>query len=186
MAAKKKKANINLIPQDDYNDALFGRILLWTVGTFRYIVIVVELVVMSAFLSRFWLDAKSTDLNDEIKQKEGIITASKSFEDEFRLIQKRLKTYSDYASQTGQLATSLSKITSLMPEDSTKLKLKSFTYKPNTVGLQAAADSEQSIEQFLVNLHSVSQFTKVSLGEITTNPKNESELFFTVNINLKV
>jgi len=57
MAAKKEKP-INLLPKDSFAETTLGRVITWFLGTFRIMVIAVELVVVAAFLSRFWLDSK--------------------------------------------------------------------------------------------------------------------------------
>ena len=62
----KKEPEINLLPQEEFEGSVIGRILKWGLSTFRIIVIIVEMVVMAAFLSRFWLDAKNSDLNEDI------------------------------------------------------------------------------------------------------------------------
>ena len=68
MAARKKSSRINLLPQEEFAASTLGRILAWILSTFRILVIMTELIVILAFLSRFWLDARTTDLNEEIKQ----------------------------------------------------------------------------------------------------------------------
>jgi len=85
-----KSKQINLIPQDEFESSNFGRILKWALSTFRIVVIVTELIVMSAFLSRFWLDAKNSDLNEEINVNKSQIIAYKDIETEFRSLQKNL------------------------------------------------------------------------------------------------
>jgi len=44
-------------------------------GSFRIIVIVTEIIVMGAFLSRFWLDAQNSELDSSIKIASAQITA---------------------------------------------------------------------------------------------------------------
>ena len=53
MSARKEE--INLLPQKGFEATTAGRILAWILSTFRIIVIITELLVMVAFLSRFWL-----------------------------------------------------------------------------------------------------------------------------------
>lgn len=79
-ARKKKTKAINLLPQEAFAKTTLGRTLTWLLSTFRIIVISVEMVVVVAFLSRFWLDARITDLNDELKQKQAVITSLATFE----------------------------------------------------------------------------------------------------------
>src|SRR3990167_1085348 len=95
MAAPKEKALINLLPQEEFESSTFGRVLKWLLSSFRIMVIITELVVMTAFLSRFWLDAKTTDLNDSIKQKQAVIESQNNFEKEFRKTQNRLVIFKE-------------------------------------------------------------------------------------------
>ena len=89
---KKKTSVINLLPQEEFRKSPVGRILHWATTTFRTIVIITELIVIVAFLSRFSLDAKNADLNDIVRQNQSIIESYKDFEIEFRQIQQRIKS----------------------------------------------------------------------------------------------
>jgi len=93
MAARKKQKQlkINLLAQEEFATSVLGRILSWALSTFRVIVIAVEMIVVVAFLSRFWLDARITDLNDELKQKQAIVASQATFEKRFRSAQSRLE-----------------------------------------------------------------------------------------------
>ena len=104
MAAQKTKKSqpINLLPKEEFAASTFGRIIKWLLSTFRVIVIVVEVVVMSAFLSRFWLDARSTDLNDQIKQRQSIIASFSSFEQSFRATQAKLAVFAATTKEESQ------------------------------------------------------------------------------------
>src|SRR3989344_780469 len=90
MPKSKEQIKINLIPQDEFESSTFGRVLKWALSTFRIMVIVTELLVMSAFLSRFWLDARNSDLNEEIEIKKAQIGAYQDVEDSFRKYQAKL------------------------------------------------------------------------------------------------
>src|SRR3989344_5652085 len=95
MPAKKEKQKlINLLPQEEFTASTLGRILTWLLSSFRIIVIVSEMVVMGAFVSRFWLDAKNADLSDDIEQKQAVVTSFSDFEQQFRSIQKKLLIFS--------------------------------------------------------------------------------------------
>src|SRR3989338_7415536 len=95
MAAQKKKQSlVNLLPQNEFESSVVGRILKWILTTFRVIVITVELVVILGFLSRFWLDLRNSDLTDEIKQKEALVESYFGFEKEFKRTQKKIEIFS--------------------------------------------------------------------------------------------
>ena len=109
-----KKSVINLLPQEEFNVSVTGRILRWAMSTFRIIVIVTEMVVMAAFLSRFWLDAQNSDLNNAIKIKAAQITALGSTEKEFRLVQSKVNIIGKMQ-QSPKLTQIVNTVTSKLP-----------------------------------------------------------------------
>src|SRR3989344_6912254 len=84
--------SINLVGEQDLAHSPWGRILTWATTYGRYIMIATEVVVLLAFISRFSLDRKLTDLKEEISQKQDIITANLSFENDIRSLQERLSS----------------------------------------------------------------------------------------------
>ncbi len=182
MAAQKdKKHQINLLPQQEFEGTTAGRVLKWTMSTFRIIVIITEMVVMAAFLSRFWLDARNADLNDLIKEKMAVISASSDFEKEFRNTQKRLRIFSTLSSQGGIASEALSEISSRLPVD---IFLISYSYNQDSVQVKGASPSELSIAQFIVNLENSKMFDEVNLTNIDTNQESGS-LTFTLKLKIK-
>lgn len=113
--AKKKKATINLLDTGGFTDTVSGRILAWILSSFRVIVIVTEVLVMLAFLSRFWLDAQNSDLEQQIRQTQAVITASQPFEKDFKDTQARLKIFNDYAQDEGRKTEIVNIISSSIP-----------------------------------------------------------------------
>ena len=182
MAARKdKKHQINLLPQEEFAGTTLGRTLKWAMGSFRIIVIVTEMVVMAAFLSRFWLDARNADLNDLIKQKVAVISASSEVENEFRDTQKKLKIFSSLAVKEGIVSNAINRITSLLPPD---VFLISYSFNQESIQIKGASTSEVSIAQFIVNLENSDLFEKVSLSNVDT-AQEETALTFTFRMQLK-
>lgn len=181
MPARKRKIYINLLPSEEFQFSAMGRVLKWALTTFRVMVIVCEMVVMGAFLSRFWLDARISDLNDEINISRSQIQAYKSTEDEFRLLQKKLsiikQLYSD--SNNSQL---LEVLTSRLPND---VFLSSLSVVEQAAQIKANAFSEKSILQFISNLNSSNQFADLSLGQVSTNQEDVGLVGFTLTAKLK-
>lgn len=177
--AKKKKPVINLLPKEEFAFTTAGRVLAWILSTFRIIVIVTEILVMVAFLSRFWLDARNSDLTEIIKQKQAVLAAARNFEDKFKDTQTRLKVFSDYAIDEGVSSNILSKITESMPSD---IFLSSVTFSENMVSINGASPGETSIQQFIVNLEAKDLFEDISLDEIRTSQEEELLLLFKISI----
>lgn len=178
----KKESKINLLPQEEFAASTLGRILTWALSSFRIIVIITEMVVIIAFLSRFWLDARASDLNDSIKQKSAIISSMAETEKKFRDAQKRLRIFSSLTSVDKPFSDILNKIASSIPTD---VSISSFTVGNGTVQLRAVSSSEQSIAQFIVNLDASGNFDDVSLVSADTDTENKSLLVFTLKLTSK-
>jgi Tfp pilus assembly protein PilN len=182
MAARNKKQNINLLPQEEFASTTFGRVLAWGLSTFRVIVIITEVVVMGAFLSRFWLDARVSDLNDEITQKSAVIEATSQFEEEFKSAQKRLGIYTAIAADDTTAASTLEAITSHIP---TNVTLTTYSYLVDSASVKGYSASERSIAQFIANLESEEGFGDVSLTQLGASEDQASQLLFSIDITLK-
>lgn len=179
MAARKKKVSpaINLLPKEEFAASTWGRVLKWLLSTFRVIVVVIEVVVMGAFLSRFWLDARSADLNDQIRQRQGTIESFVNFEKRFREIQAKIEIFAATTPQERQALPKIEVVTSLMPAD---VILDSVILMSDSIQLRAIAFTEESIAQYLVNLGASGEFEKVELQEASTGDDNS------ITFNIKV
>lgn len=182
MAARKKQKSINLLPQEEFASTTLGRALAWALSTFRLIVIITEVVVMGAFLSRFWLDARVSDLNDEINQKRALIEATAEFEEDFKSAQKRLGVFTALASEEATAASTLETITSYIPDNVTLITYSFLNQRASVKGVSA---SERSIAQFIANLESAEEFEEVTITQLGASEDQASQLLFTFDIGLK-
>ena len=175
-----KSKIINLIPQDEFESSNFGRIIKWALSTFRVIVIVTELVVMSAFLSRFWLDAKNSDLNDQINSGKAQVLAYSDVENEFRSLQKRVDTAKQIYSET-KLSLFVTEVSKFVPDGVT---LKSVSVADNQITIRSLSSSELAISQFLINLEESENLKDITLSQISSNADNSSMTTFTVTATI--
>lgn len=180
MAARQDK--INLLPESGLEGTTFGRVLAWILSTFRIIVIVTEIIVMIAFLSRFWLDAKNTDLSDQIEEKQAILSSSANFEKEFKATQRKLEIFSQVTANEKVTTSSLSTIVSLLPVD---LFLNSVTFNDNSVSIEGKSPNEKSIQQLIVNLNSTGEFEKINLTDLKSDISNPNLFTFKLSAQLK-
>jgi Tfp pilus assembly protein PilN len=180
MAARKKE-EINLLPQRGFESTTTGRILAWVLSSFRIIVIVTEIIVMIAFLSRFWLDAQNTDLSDELESKQAILASSLKFEKEFKETQKRLGVYSDLTSYTPPREDLANTVSSLLPPD---IFLTSIVFSANNVGITGISPSELSVQQLVVNLNSADIFEETHLIEMKSDEEDVNSLIFQLKSTL--
>ena len=160
MPAKKKSPAINLLPQEEFDRSPLGRTLKWATSTFRTIVIITELVVMAAFLSRFWLDAKNADLNDLITQNRAIIDSHQNLEKEVRLTQQKIKVFSALTKETGS-APLVTKIANLLPEGT---RLISVSKVEDSLQIKGVSSNEKEVVQYITNLSSDPSFKEIKVN----------------------
>jgi Tfp pilus assembly protein PilN len=165
MAARAKHLKqINLLPQEEFAASTTGRVLQWLLSTFRYLVIITEMVVISAFISRFYFDSRSTDLSEEMKQKENYIKAYLDFENQFKSAQQKLAIFSSMSDQNKKSSPLLDSIVGVMPKD---IQLVQMAFLSATkLQVQASSLSERSVDQFVVNLSTLPQLQDVSLTQV--------------------
>lgn len=175
----KKKSAINLLPQEEFEASTMGRLLRWAMTTFRYIVIVTEMIVMGAFLSRFWLDAKNSDLNDLLEVKSAQIVAQSDFENDFRGLQDRLRIF-DEMSGGIKSADTMTKITSKVPVD---INLQSVSFQGTSAQIKGVSGSEIGIAQLISNLDADIFFKEVALGQINSSETDPSLTVFNIKLN---
>ena len=144
-------------------------------------VIVCELIVMGAFLSRFWLDSKNSDLNEEINIAKSQVMAYEPVEKEFRSLQKKLliaKTlYSDE-----NISSTVQTLGQYLPSD---IFLNSITLVDTTLQIKATSFSERSILQYITNLESLEIFDEITLSQIGSSVDNADFITFTLSTKLK-
>lgn len=181
MSALKKTQGINLVPTDRFASSTIGRFLMWLLSTFRIIVIIIEMLVMLAFFSRFWLDAKNSDLSDEMKQKKARILASQGVEKELIETQERLKIFSSLALPQLIPSETIKKIAPLIPPE---VFLNDITLNGKVLSVTGKAISELDIMQTMVNLENEKSFKNINLNRITIDQDAGNILVFTINIDL--
>lgn len=172
-----KNKFINLLPQEEFEASMLGRVLKWAMTTFRYIVIVTEMVVMGAFLSRFWLDSRNSDLNDLLTIRSAEIGAQSDFENKFKNLQAKLKIFEGMTEST-KSSDIITKITTRVPLDVT---LQSVSLENASAQIKGLASSELSIAQFISNLDGDKFFSGVELGQVSSSENNPSLTVFTIS-----
>lgn len=175
MAAQKK--SIEFLPHEDWERGTLGKLLKWALTIGRHIVIITELIVILAFLSRFKLDRDLTDLGEKIHQKQAIIESSASFEKDFRLLQKRLAKIEELKNNQLEADLILTELAALTPVD---IYLSDFDINQDKMSLTATALSEAGLETFLKNLKNSSRFEKLSLSQVSLGTGQEIGIKFQI------
>lgn len=173
-----KNKSINLLPQEEFEASTMGRVLKWAMGTFRIIVIITEMIVMGAFLSRFWLDAQNSDLNDAIRVKNAQISAQSEFETEFRGLQSKLSIIKTL-SQDKKVSEKINSVSNKVPGD---VLLSSISFDSTSIQIKGNGNSEIGISQFISNLKEEKDFKTVEIASLGSSLDNPSISTFTLKI----
>ncbi len=160
---------------------MLGRVLAWLLSSFRVIVIITEVFVMAVFLSRFWLDARSADLNDLIQQRQAVLVASADFEEEFRGVQKKLDIFSELTGVDKLATTHLTSTTTLVPPE---IVLSSFSFVGGDIKIEGISPNERGIAQLVANLEASDEFEEVAITQISTDKETQVLLTFSLKLTL--
>lgn len=144
-----RKTPINLLPKSEFELSYWGRFLKWALSTGRYIIILTEIVVIAAFLSRFKLDQDLSDLTDAVNNKQQILKHTAATEKNFRLVQSRLDAAAALLSSQNKPSQILDAVASALPES---LRLTSVAIATGQITVAAQAGSELDVGFFLGHL----------------------------------
>jgi Tfp pilus assembly protein PilN len=159
-------ANINLFKNSSEESPL-DRITNWALTYGRSIMIGTEIVVLLAFISRFSLDRKLTDLKEEIGQKQQILLANISLEKEIKNTQNQLSKAKTILEEQAKPVEILTSLYSLLPPD---VFLLSVELNREKLIVRANAGTTLGFAQFLANIKSGKYLYQVEIGDIKKKP----------------
>lgn len=160
----KSQNKINLLFREGFENSTRGKILNWAVTTGRVIVLLTELVVIVAFISRFWLDRTLANLNEDNNKKKSQVELSLTFENDFKSVQTRLATYKNINSSNFKSSNQIEEISKFLPEDTV---LTNLALNENNIEIKGKAFTEQGLAIFLKGLKSSSKYTNIRLEDIS-------------------
>ena len=162
-----RMVSVNLLGREEQSESPIGRIVTWATTYGRYIMISTEIVVLLAFLSRFTLDRKLTDLNEAIDQKRAIIEANAPFEKEVRTIQSQLAEISTLIADQIKPVNLLLLTKTLLPAD---VYFESLTITKNSLTAETVAGTTDGFAIFINNLQTIRQFAMIDISDIKRVP----------------
>ena len=181
MAAKKE---ISLLPESENPRSFSARFFKWITTTGRVTIILTELIVISVFISRFWLDRKNSDLSEISRQKQAILESTAPFEKEFVQLQNRLTYIKDFYSNQPDYSKQIDSLISSTPEDLFYDDISVFKdekSKLTAINTSLIAFREESIVSFITNLMLNPDIDQVNVNKIE---KREKENTYSILITL--
>ncbi len=171
--------SINLIGAEDLQHTPWGRLLTWATTYGRYIMITTEIVVLLAFISRFSLDRKLTDLKEELAQKQSIIEANADFELTFRGIQERMRSIKTLTAAQTVPRDIIEELQTMIPPS---VYFQSLTLASGSLTINAAAGTTSGFSQFLANIAQSSRLQNIQISGIKKNPLTGIEFQLTASL----
>lgn len=156
---------INLLPKQELEETLYGKLLKFFLTYGRYIIVCTQLIVLLAFFSRFKLDREYTDLQDSIEGKREIIKYQliSNFEAEMQSIQARLIAIKKFKQNHTLLKKTLTTLQRVIPPGTV---LKSLRFKPKEVAFTGVSENEESLAALLNSVHSAKELRNVTINKI--------------------
>jgi hypothetical protein len=153
--------SINLLKNKQVG--FFGEFINWTLTIGRLVIIITELIALSAFLYRFSLDRKLIDLQSQIKEKQTIISSLKSNTAEYLDLQERLYLASKFSLLSMERHKILTDILNLTPQDITLSRL---SLDKNGIQIDADLQNLSSLIFFVNSLKNYPSIDALNLGSI--------------------
>lgn len=141
----------------------------WTTNTGKHLIIIVNFVLIAAFISRFYFDKVLSDLNDSIKVKAEILKQNSKFESDYNRIRNKIiaiKTLSG----TEKVLSNLQDIISVTPDG---VKFSSLTYTANTISFQASIPTKEVFNTLINNLKSMQFVKSINISRVEKQKGND-------------
>jgi len=182
------KKEISLLPNEVNQNTPLARLLQWLTTVGRFVIVFTELIVILAFISRFWLDRKNSDLSEIIRQQKAILASTSDFEKEYASLQSRLKYIGDFYDNRPDYQGQIKNITSALPPD---IFFENFTIGQNEKDKKMLLASinlytyrEDSIIDFITNLTTNPNISDVNIRKIEKKAK-DNRYYIDISLSLK-
>lgn len=178
------KKEISFLPDSEDINSFSARFLNWLTTAGRSIIIFTELIVICAFISRFWLDRKNSDLSEVIRQRKAIIESTQDFEKEYTLFQQRLRYIQKFYDNQPNFPIKINSLIESTPPDIVFEKLtinQSNEGQDINASLSLTSNKESSIVDFITNLSVNPSIKSVNVESIEKKQKDSK---YTVSISL--
>ncbi|KKS98232.1 MAG: hypothetical protein UV73_C0003G0174 [Candidatus Gottesmanbacteria bacterium GW2011_GWA2_43_14] len=181
--SKKSKTEINLLVQKAKEESLSSQFLNWALTYGRYIIIIIQIVVLSVFFGRFKLDRDRTDLKESVGQKEALVGSIAEVNNEIIRVQKSL---ADIKSITGNYDAILQTINFLENKTPADTNFNLLSFSKSKVRFTAVSDSLTSFNVLLKNIQEDEIFSDVQLEDLKRLPDGKVEFRVQANLARKV
>lgn len=172
----KKSTSINLIKKD--RGQLTSEVINWTLTIGRIMVIIVELIALSAFIYRFYLDNQLREINSSIVQKQQFLSTQQQKEASYRNLQDRLELESSTIDQGKQQLKIFKDIIALTPDG---INFTNYLLNNNQIVIQLNLATVFPLSVFIDSLKKYPLTDYISINTIESKISDS-----TINVGLSV
>lgn len=176
---KNHHPSINLL--GNKQGSIFEKFIDWALTIGRIVVILTEVIALSAFLYRFSLDRQLIDLHSKIKQETAIVSYLKDREETYRNLQDRLSVASTFSEGGEKKIKIFNDIIRLAPAGMTFNEL--FLTKTN-IRIDANFQYVSSLTSFVNSLKKYPTVGNISIDKIE-NKLSNALISVGITVNLK-
>lgn len=157
-------------------DSVFYR---WAINVGKTVIVVVELIAISALFYRFFIDRQLVDQRDFISQKTFLVQAQQNKIDEFLSIGERTDAVKDTQLQTEAIFSVVERIRSSLSEG--LFESGEIVVNQDTILFQGRAFAIFDVQRFVDELSENPSVSSISIDEINSS---EQGIRFSVTIQL--
>lgn len=157
--------HINILQPQGNPEKLYVRLTRWLLSTGRYIIIVVEIIVLGAFVSRFKIDSDLETTKESTEQQVPFIESLKQDEQLIRQTQLQLATIRDVRQNSPDYSLILQKISAQQPLGIKVISL-NLEKNPGVISLKITgqAKTNNDLSSFVAGLKTDSAFSEINLA----------------------
>ena len=175
----KRPDSINLLKNSNENTA--NIVINWALTIGRLLIIIVEIVVLSALVYRFMLDSQLRGVNSQINQDQAVLNQQKKNEENYRNLQDRLALEASLINQGKDQVKTFKDIVNFAPQGMTFTSLSTGT---NGIEIVANVNSIFPLSTFINSLKNYPIIDSISIDKIENNTAN-AIITVTISVTLK-
>lgn len=176
---KNHHPSINLL--GNRQESIFEKFIDWALTIGRLVVILTEVIALSAFFYRFTLDRQLIDLHSKIKQETAIVSYLKDREETYRNLQDRLSVVSTFSSSEEKKIKTFNDVIGLATGGMTFNQL---VLTKTHIQIAATFQYISSLTSFVNSLKKYPDVESVSIDKIE-NKLSNALISVSITVNLK-
>lgn len=175
----KKSTAINLVKKD--KGETVNQIVNWAQTIGKILIIIVQIITLSALVYRFFLDNQLRDIHTKIKQEQAVLGSLKNNENTYRNLQERLSLIASVSDIGTENVKVFKDIIGLAPIGMT---FSNVTLTENGIRLEANVSSIYPLSIFINSLKKYEKTDTVSINKIE-NKTSSAVITVSIAVTLK-